>query len=83
MRNLIEQADAIFESLVSGQIAKGFELYPDFIDAFINTLTDSEILSFQPLLQEMLKAQEEKNVVWLADLIAYLLIPALNELHPR
>ncbi|MBR9883898.1 MAG: hypothetical protein GYB21_09655 [Oceanospirillales bacterium] len=81
MTDLIESANRIFEDLASGEVALAYDRYPTFINAFVSTLDSDTLTAFQPLLGEMLRAQEMQNTVWLADLIRYVLIPELEALH--
>lgn len=82
MKVLVEQAEKIFEALSTGEVALAFDLYPSFIEVLLGRLDEQSLIALEPLLSEMLKAQEQGNVVWLTDLIGYLLIPRLEDPSP-
>ena len=78
MSNLKMQAEEIVNCLRIGEIAYAYHLYPAFLSDLTATLSQEQMLSLHPLLNEMLKAQSEQNSVWLADLIEYMLFEQLS-----
>ena len=74
MSKLKKQAKEVVHCLRVGEVAYAYHLYPLFIDNLISCMIEDKIVSLQPLLNEMLKAQEQRNSVWLADLIENVLL---------
>lgn len=66
-----------------GEVAYAFSLYPGLISGLLAILDVNDREAFGPLFAEMLKAQEHSNVVWLADLIEYVLLDSLNAVKHR
>jgi len=80
MNELREQAAKIVYCLRKGEVAYAYSLYPAFLTALSSELDEQQLTALSPLLTEMLKAQEQQNTVWLADLIQYIQLEKLSEL---
>ena len=84
MNNFIlfrEQAKEIVYRIRIGEVAYAYSLYPVFIDALLKIIDDRHVNAFAPLLNEMLHAQEQNNIVWLADLIEFVLMDSLKDIY--
>ncbi|WP_151702627.1 hypothetical protein [Nitrincola alkalilacustris] len=78
MSDLKRQVEDIVYYLRTGEVAYAYHLYPAFLASLISALSDEQMLSIHPLLNEMLTAQAQQNSVWLADLLEYMLFEQLT-----
>ena len=79
MDELIEQAAQVVYCLRAGEVSYAYRLYPTLLNMLVAELDMQQLTVLKPLLTEMLKAQEEQNTVWLADLIEYILLERMAD----
>ena len=78
---LVKEASEIVLKLRKGEVPYAMSLYHSWLNNLFSEINSDHVESFLPLFEEMLKAQEARNYVWLADLIEYILIDSIKSIY--
>lgn len=67
-----------------GLAAAGSEALVGITEVLITEMvhwTETEIIDFQSLLEKLLQAQEQKNILYIADILEYQILPNISGLN--